>query len=232
VTMDMNSMSTDTHDYCWKLLPWFVTGRLSKDDSQRIERHLEACAACRAELAEQRELCMHVRRGEPVMLAPQASLQKMLARLDDDASTEFGIEMPPEAASDVTATKQHKPVGYRWLAVAAAVQTVAIGLLLTLLWQQTSQVMTAPRFATLSSSSAIPANGTLLRVVFKPETTVDDVKALLLSLDAQVIAGPTEAGVYTLRLPRTLKEEETLRILAQVRGSAAFAEHVLVERRP
>jgi len=232
VTMDMNSMPNDTHDYCWKMLPWFVTGRLSKEDSQRIERHLEACAACRAELAEQRELCMHVRRSEPVTLAPHASLQKMLARLDDEESTELGIEMPAEVAVDVTATKQHKPVGYRWLAVAAAAQTVAIGLLLALLWQQTSEVMTAPRFATLSSSSVIPADGTLLRVVFKPETSADDVKALLLSLDAQVIAGPTEAGVYTLRLPRSLTEEETLRTLAQVRSSALFAEHVLVERRP
>jgi anti-sigma factor RsiW len=224
-------MSNDTHEYCWKMLPWFATGRLSASDLQRVERHLEECASCRAELAEQRELCTHIRRDEPLMLAPQSSLQKMMTRIDagESSNTEINSEVgePTNVIVDFPAARTAKPRSYRWLAIAAAVQTVAIAFLLAL-------VTTAPRFATLSSQNTATADGALLRVVFKPETPAGQMQALLHSVNAQVIAGPTEAGVYTLRLERKPDESDIAQALSQVRadGSVIFAEHVSGERKP
>jgi anti-sigma factor RsiW len=236
-------MSNDTHDYCWKMLPWFVTGRLSASDLQRLERHLEDCSACRAELAEQRELCGHIRRDEPLMLAPQSSLQKMMARIDsaesgsgdlDTAPDITRLDVPTNVVADFPAARPAKPRSYRWLAVAAAVQTFAIAFLLTLVVRQTSEEMTAPRFSTLSSPGTASADGALLRVVFNPETSAAQVQTLLRSVGAQVVAGPTEAGVYTLRLERKPDESAVAQALSQVRadGSVVFAEHVSVERKP
>jgi anti-sigma factor RsiW len=228
---ESQSMSNDTHDYCWRMLPWFVTGRLSASDAQRLERHLEECSACRAELAEQRELCMHIRRDEALLLAPQSSLQKMMARIDAGIPNSGPEETTSEA---IQMPRNRKSVAVRWLAIAAAVQTIALAALLTTVWQRTTDEMTAPRFATLSAPDAAKAEGTMFRVVFKPDTQAKRMQTLLQSVNAQVIAGPTEAGVYTLKLERTADAAATAHALAQVRadGSVIFVEHVSAERQP
>jgi hypothetical protein len=86
----------------------------------------------------------------------------------------------------------------------------------------------------LSSPGTASADGALLRVVFNPETSAAQVQTLLRSVGAQVVAGPTEAGVYTLRLERKPDESAVAQALSQVRadGSVVFAEHVSVERKP
>lgn len=219
-------MSKEAHEDCWKLLPWFVTGRVSAGDQQRIERHLKTCAACRAELAEQRELCMHIRRDEPLLLAPHASLQKMLARID---------EGEPEALIDDDTDGEPLTAGAprprRWLAIAAAVQTIMIVFLLAVLGRQTAEDMTAPKFNTLSSPAAPTVRGPILRVVFKPETLASQMQSLLHSVHGQVVAGPTEAGVYTVQLDGS--PSDLSQTLEQVRADASviFAEHVSVEHK-
>jgi anti-sigma factor RsiW len=220
-------MAKELHEDCWKLLPWFVTGRLSASDQQRIERHLEECAACRAELAEQRELCMHIRRDEPLLLAPQASLQKMMARIDQ-GEPEVLIDHDEEHVDPVPTRTPR-----RWLAIAAAVQTIMIVFLLAVVGRQTAEDMIAPKFNTLSSPATPTAPGPILRVVFKPDTSAAQMQSLLHSVHAQVVAGPTEAGVYTLQLDRQRDSSEVSDTLEQVRsdGSVIFAEHVSVERR-
>ena len=221
-------MAKELHEDCWKLLPWFVTGRLSASDQQRIERHLEECAACRAELAEQRELSMHIRRDEPLLLAPQASLQKMMARIEGEPET-----LLDDDESHVAPVAARAPRPRRWLAIAAAVQTIMIVFLLAFVGRQTAAELTAPKFNTLSSPAAPAARGPILRVVFKPETPASQMQSLLHSVHAQVVAGPTEAGVYTLQLDRKRDPADVSQTLEQVRadGSVIFAEHVSVEAR-
>jgi len=226
-------MSHDTHDYCWHLLPWFVTGRLSANDSQRIERHIEECSACRAELEAQRALSLHIRRDDSVLLAPQSSLQKLMARIDASMPVSDHIEDDSIAIAAEHTRPSHKPRVYRWLAIAAAVQTVAIAALLTLVVHQTTDEITAPRFATLSTPEAARTDGAIFRVVFKPETPAAQIQTLLHSVKAQMTSGPTEAGVYTLRLVST-GTDDTAQRLSQVRadGSVIFAEQVAPERKP
>jgi anti-sigma factor RsiW len=224
-------MSHETHDACWQLLPWFVTGRLSANDAQRVERHLEECNACRTELEDQRALYLHVRRDEPLLLAPQSSLQKMMARID--ASMPAIDPIDDEPPSRPTAEQAPTPRSHRWLAIAAAVQALAIAALLTVVVRQSADDITAPRFSTLSAPEPAQRDGAVFRVVFKPDTPAAQIQTLLHSIRAQVIAGPTEAGVYTLQLlgaPHT----DTAQRLSQVRadGSVIFAEQVAAERLP
>src|SRR5215213_8577686 len=72
-----------THEEAFDLIPWSITGRIEADDQLRLQRHLVECAACRVELAEQQRVRSAVRREySNIEYAPQASLQKLMARID------------------------------------------------------------------------------------------------------------------------------------------------------
>src|SRR4051812_33093068 len=66
-----------------RLLPWHVTGQLTADEAARVEAHVQACAECRAELEQQRELRAVLRGEDRVDYAPQPSLQKLMTRIDE-----------------------------------------------------------------------------------------------------------------------------------------------------
>lgn len=212
------------------MLPWIVTGRIAASDKQRFERHLSECADCRAELEQQRELCEKIRGDEAVMLAPQASLQKLMARIDSN------VPEPLEPSNTTPVSLPKLPLKTRtvsrWLAFAAALQTIAIAALLGLVWQQREAEMNAPRFTTLSAPAAQPS-GALLRVVFSAQMTNAELQQLMRSVDATVVAGPTEAGVYTLRLTRGSSAQDIGAALTQVRAdpNVVFAESLPVEAR-
>lgn len=232
---ERNSTSADLHRQCWLMLPWIVTGRIAASDKQRFERHLLDCAECRAELEQQRELCERIRRDEPIMLAPQCSLQKLMARID--ASTpELSVQPEPAeaphsgpVAPPIVATGARKSAP--WLAIAAAVQTFAIAALMALIWQQREAEMNAPRFTTLSTAATPQPSGALLRVVFTPDMTNVEMQQLLRSVDATVVAGPSEAGVYSLRLKDGTSAQQVAAVLTSVRANphVVFAENVSAE---
>lgn len=187
---------TDMHRECWDLLPWIVNERASVKDQARVEAHLRECAECQQELAHQRQLRDAVRAEEQVVLAPQTSLQKLMQRIDAEEAV-----APVESVAGVADVPPPRTVTPwpRWLGVAAAVQGVAIALLIAALWLQARESLEAPRFTTLTSRAALP-HGPVLRVVFTDGIALADVSSILRSIDAQIVAGPSEAGVYTLTL--------------------------------
>lgn len=180
------------HARVWHMLPWWVNGTLTAQDNERVERHVNQCAACAAEAQLQRSLQASMR-SDPVMMAPQSGWQKMVERLDDDAATHEG--KGPSI----------------WWRGAVAVQTLLIVGLTTILWQSYSdrsanqaganQAMLQPRYETLTAANSVTpssdARGTV-RVVFRKDVLLAEVNALLHSRSAQIVSGPSEAGVYTL----------------------------------
>lgn len=85
-------------------------------------------------------------------------------------------------------------------------------------------------YTTLTSSSpALPAGGERIRAVFRPETTVAELKSLLDMAGVGVIAGPSNSGIYTLALKNspgsTVSMHDKLVILRQ-NPQVIFAEPV------
>jgi anti-sigma factor RsiW len=204
------------HARVWHMLPWWVNGTLSQQDNERVERHVNQCAACAAEVELQRALQATLR-SDPVMMAPQSGWQKMVERLDDDAATHDGKS--PSI----------------WWRGAVAVQTLLIVGLTTLLWQSYSSnsdantAMLQPRYETLTANTMTPASdarGTV-RVVFRKDVSLAEVNALLRSRSAQIVSGPSEAGVYTLA-PSVSSDADT-QLLDQLRKDerVIFAEPTL-----
>ena len=223
-------MPTDMHLECWTMLPWLVTGRISIIDRQRAERHLLECEECRIELDEQRRLCEAVRREESVVLAPHASLQALMSRIE---ASDAPATIQPSIATSVSQPAPSRARAPRWLAIAASIQVFVIAGLLAIVWQQRAAEMSAPRFTTLSNASLPRTDGQILRAVFRKETTNGELQALLSQIDAQVIAGPSEAGVYTLRLPNSVAPPQVDSVLQTLRRdpNTVFAEYVSAEVR-
>lgn len=225
------SGTSDSHRDCWALLPWFANERLSAIDTRRVDEHLRDCELCRAELALQRRLREAIRAEDAVVLAPQRSFQKLMQRIDDEGEQqddERHEQSHPAVSRAPTSRFARVP---RWFAVAAGFQAIVIAALIATLWSQSQELLTAPRFATLTSPSSV-AQGPVIRVVFESRVTVDEINELLRSIEAHIVAGPSEAGVYTLQLvaeaPSTRQVEQ---IAAELRidSRIIFSEPAVAE---
>lgn len=223
------------HEECWNLLPWLANERLPGKDFARIERHLGDCAECQRELQDQRRLRDAIRAEDAVVLAPQASLQKLMQRFDtEDRDALADFDSAPSSAGPAPPSPHHlitrRP---SWLAAAAVLQGVAISALLAALWWQSREALTAPRFTTLTSQSSL-AQGPVIRVVFAAGVVLGDVNEVLRSIDAQIVAGPSEAGVYTLALTEGPESANADAAIARLRADerVVFSEPAMAERRP
>lgn len=169
-----------THEQCWEKIPWVVNGRASDAEQRAVLTHTEACVECREELARHRELHSHMRGNDDVIAAPNASWQKLLAQIDEQSSGEMA--------------KPHR-IKRPWLVAAVWIQLVAIAALTGALFSSTS--WRQPEYTTLSTPQTSDRRGAV-RVVFSPSAQLNDINQLLRGVGCDIIAGPSEAGVYTL----------------------------------
>jgi hypothetical protein len=194
---DMSDRMKRLHRECWEQIPWIASGAIEAHIYAALEPHLRACSECREELALQERTRALVRRDVAVTLAPQAGWQKLVQRIDaEDVGADAGGQVharPPKQAP--TSARWG-----RWVALAAGVQAIALAAVLTAQYAKRGDELRAPRFETLTAVSPFAANGPVIRLVFEAEVPLQDVNALLRTVDAQIVAGPSEAGVYTIAL--------------------------------
>lgn len=227
------------HGECWNLLPWIANESAAPKDVARVEAHLNGCEECQKELEFQRQLRNAIRSEEAIVLAPQTSLQKLIRRIDgvEEVMTECAAAQATQAISaEVVSLTPREPTRWpaRWLPIAAAVQGIAITGLLTALWFQSREALTEPRFTTLTTQAAV-ARGPVIRVVFAGSAALDEVNQVLRSIDAQIVAGPSEAGVYTLGLAADSSHGSNLeQAIARLRadGRIMFAEPAVATDSP
>ena len=187
VTTDLEGAVCDAE--AARLLPWYVNGTLDAGDKERVTRHLEHCAVCRADLAQARDVrgMLKARRG--VDHAPQAGLERTLARIDELTRE------PPTAVAPTVLAGRRRITPTQWLAAAVVVQAIGIGVLGAAVAGRGTTV--GADYTTLSST-APPANGPRIRAVFAPATQVEELRGLLSANGLAIVAGPSEAGVFTL----------------------------------
>lgn len=168
------------HEQYWELIPWVVNGRAADADQRAVLAHAETCAECREELQRHRVLHSHMRGTDDVIAAPNAAWQKLLAQIDTQPSP--------------TVSESRKPKR-PWLIAALWLQLVAIAALAGALFTSVRQ----PEYKTLSTPTPEAADThATVRVVFAPDASLNKVNELLRQVGGNIIAGPSEAGVYTL----------------------------------
>jgi hypothetical protein len=175
----MNKFTHDdrVHLRVWELLPWVVNQSASASEQAEVDEHLQHCEACRAELALQRDLSASINaRGALVSPDVEAGFARLSARID-----------APQRAP--------RP---RLLAVAYGL--AALVLLqsggLAVLGMKLGGGDTAT-YRTLSSPARMADQATI-RLVVDPATSVGQLQGLLAPLGLQIVAGPSDSGVYSL----------------------------------
>ncbi len=177
-------LKANEHDKVLELLPWFVNGTLSADETGRVETHLEGCAECREALSFERQLARGV---ATLPLNVNDSWNAMAQRLSNE-------RREPAFHGNVHFLRRRVPVAWAGASALAAAATVAIVLGLPAgqqqLTGQTYHTLSAPRTATPGQ----------IVVLFKPDTTEQQVRVILSAQNARVVDGPTAAGAYVLHV--------------------------------
>lgn len=195
------------HEETAELLPWYVTARLNAEDNRRVTYHLERCALCRDDLTQEHALHGLLKSDSSLVYAPQPGLAKTLARID---------ELEPEVPLAVHSVARDAPGRARrfnalhWLAAAALVQAVALGIVATSSLHHSAQLDREPRYTTLSAVPVPVAPGSRIRVVFSPGMSLGALQSLLLQNTLTVVRGPSAAGAYTLAFVNSRAAAERL----------------------
>ena len=205
------------------MLPWFVNGRLSEADRQRVDAHLRVCEACTDELAAQQRIYSVMSVDAGVERMPVAGLNRLRMRIEslEDA-------LPAPAAPD-EAARSEAPAGsslrQRRSKIAASIAMTAVGALAAMLWNQHERRIAPANYYTVTTTAPQPAN-TAIRAVFAPTVTLSELQELLDDAHLKIVSGPTEAGVYSLAMSGSPSVDWSLR---RLRGHEVvrFAETVV-----
>ncbi|MDA8019219.1 MAG: zf-HC2 domain-containing protein [Thermoanaerobaculia bacterium] len=206
----------------WRLLPWLANGTLEGQELERVLDHLKRSPRCREELLFLSELRHAVELAAPQYLdVPDERLAGLIDRIDA-----YERKREPNPGSKRAATTLH------WLPQAALV-----ALLAGLVWwamvgragPDTVPQTREPSFQTLSwgdtgSTDTQPGISARVRLIPKAGLSEEELRRLVLGVGAEIVAGPTTAGVYTLGW-RQIDDESpsSERIAAELRADARVA---------
>ena len=171
-----------------RLLSWFVVGALSEGEAVRVQEHIQACPICQADSQREQQIQSLIRDEPTVEHAPQPGLQKLMSRIDE---LERELPPPPKPSRQHESARAPRMRLVHWLAAAVIVQAVGLGVLGVMLWQRGAQLH-APRFQTMTSTAPAVTEARQLRVVFAPRMPMVEMQALVSSISATIVSGPSE----------------------------------------
>jgi len=215
--MTFNPQSSDAreHQAMSSLIPWYVNGSIGEAERQRVDAHLLRCADCRETLAQERCVYQAMNAERTVEYMPAASLKRLQARLDGIGAA---------AAADGAAREKTGRGSMPWqgaMAASVAVMALALSVLAADRWMQ-FRAQTAPDYHTVTKPTA-RAPDEVIRAVFSPTVTLVELQAILDEAGVRIVAGPTEAGCYSLAAESRRPVNSSLALL-RANAKVRFAE--------
>jgi hypothetical protein len=180
-----------------ELLPWYVTGRVSREEARGIEAALKTMPDLAGKLAQaQREREGVARAAEAIEPAPPETLQRLLQQVE----TTRQLRMSPVERAGKSRLKNALGLNWIWQA-ALAIACIAIVALTIRLYNPA--VAPSDLEAGINDASA----GTPLSVTFRPTAAAGQIGSLLTQLNATMTGGPTADGAYVVRVPATQPDD-------------------------
>jgi len=207
-------------------IAWYPDG-LDPEERGAVEAHAADCATCREELAFVRG------EGSPLLPQPRGESDRVYARVLERIEAyedRARAKALPAAVEAPAPSRARGGLGVAPLRAAAALLLAAgVGALVAL----TGSRLMAPGEAVYRSageasdvSAAAPAHAALaLDVVFRPDATAEKIQAALRAIGGEIVSGPTQLGVYRVRLAPTADASAAATVLrGDGQGVATFAE--------
>lgn len=188
-------------------LPFYVNGRLNGSDYAWMNQYLAEHPDAMADVNIERALKLTLHSGLPDF-SPKQGLDTFMARIR--------LETPPLVSTK--STKSNKSILQRcldsigsvfltpqWVMAVGLiiVQTGLIGILLT--------HRTSPLIATQSEWRSVgnesQFKGPVLQITFKPSTTEEEIRLLLVKIRGTFLGGPGQLGNYIVQVPMDSIEE-------------------------
>lgn len=210
---DIFPLRPGEHDTVQELLPWYVNGTLDAGEIARVEAHLQDCAECREELAFDRRLAQGV---AMLPLNVEESWRNLAGRLHQTRPANGG-------KGPFGLLRRRVPAG--WAIGGALAASVAFAVLFVGLEPGRPDER---MYRTLGSYAAEPEGHVV--VLFRPDTTEQQMRVILSAQGARLVDGPTAAGAYVLRVDRDSPADaiDALRRSSQI----VLAEPIVGDGRP
>ncbi len=189
-------------------IAWYPDGDLPGAVRGAIERHAAECGACRREIASiEGDLGASAALAAP---APERVFARVMERID---------QAPRELAAPRAPGARAWPRAALAAGIAVVVLAGAAGLFASRLgWERSN-----PPYEQ-ATAAPLPATGPQLDVVFRAEAPLAEIQAALAELHANIVAGPSAAGVFRVALPTDAETEAAAtRLEGEGRGVAVYA---------
>jgi len=186
------------HRELWESIPWVVNGSASGEATRMLDAHMRACADCRDEFAFHLRLHAGMNAHAETASNAHASLRRLLTRIDAGSSAPTA----PVAALPTRPARRRFLV--RGLAAAVVVQALALGVLGSNAWRQSSIApdMPEPQYTTLSSTPATSASA-VIRFVPAPTLSVALMHDILADAGLRIVDSSPHSAIYGLAPART-----------------------------
>lgn len=207
------------HREIWLQIPWYVNDRIDTRQRRRVEAHLRDCDACPAEVRQQRQVHEAMTADSSIEQLPSESLNRLRQRLDAAAA-------PAPLAHPAETARGKWRLNSRPALLAASVAAIAVTVSVAVVASRHEVAAELPDpYFTVSSPVQRPTQE-VIRAVFAPTTTLVQLQKILDESGLKIVAGPSEAGVYSLA---TTRPQPAATILSQLRKHAevSFAESTL-----
>jgi len=208
-----NNMSERTE--IESLLPWYVTGKLSKSETEKVDQYLAAHPgmSMQLDLIEQEKLETTLI-NEAIATPSATSIDRLMARLDE----EFGPEQSPDETSwlqsiwrDIAGAFQMPVIQFAGAAAAVLiiVQAISLGVLLN------SNTPGSATYTTASGPESPATSGTVMLVTFKQSATAERISKLLEETNGSIVKGPLAGGFYHVQFNIEPKSPEKVEALVK-----------------
>lgn len=183
------------------LLPWFVAGSLSADESRAVRAFIDSGEITALELEELAlfaETVNEQQLDEPAYNS--AVLSNAISQLDATPQADESeplLVMEPQVASSwwrVLTDRLQWALTPPVAKVALAAQFLLVVAMGAVLLVNPAQVDDLPGFETVAGAELVSTAD--LNLVLNPAITVAELQTLLRSVDAQIVSGPSALGMY------------------------------------